>query len=232
MTYLEFLGYFIGIPLLGSIFCGFRKQSLNGTRILGIALICLIALVYTTPWDNYLIRQGVWSYPEGVVLGTIGYVPIEEYGFMILQSMLGGILWALTHRKDSQSSLSFSIKGVLPALIIGMIGVYFLSQTSGTYAGLILVWACPPLAIQWGFGSRALWSSIKSWGPLWAIFTLYLCFADAYAISEGIWTITPETRSGLEIGNLPFEEALFFALTNLFVLQGLCLWETWKGKKA
>ena len=64
------------------------------------------------------------------------------------------------------------------------------------------------------------------------MFTLYLCFADAYAISEGIWTITPETRSGLEIGNLPFEEALFFALTNLFVLQGLFLWETWKGKKA
>ncbi|MEC8014119.1 MAG: lycopene cyclase domain-containing protein [Verrucomicrobiota bacterium] len=232
MTYLEFLGYFIGIPLLGSIFWALRKQSLNGTRILGIALICLIALVYTTPWDNYLIRQGVWSYPEGVVLGTIGYVPIEEYGFMMLQSMLGGILWSLTHRKDSQSSLSFSIKGVLPALIIGMIGVYFLSQRSGTYAGLILVWACPPLAVQWGFGSRALWSSIKSWGPLWAMFTLYLCFADAYAISEGIWTITPETRSGLEIGNLPFEEALFFALTNLFVLQGLCLWETWKGKKA
>ena len=125
MTYLEFLGYFIGIPLLGSIFWALRKQSLNGTRILGIALICLIALVYTTPWDNYLIRQGVWSYPEGVVLGTIGYVPIEEYGFMILQSMLGGILCALTHRKDSQSSLSFSIKGVLPALIIGMIESIF-----------------------------------------------------------------------------------------------------------
>ena len=152
MTYLEFLGYFIGIPLLGSIFWALRKQSLNGTRILGIALICLIALVYTTPWDNYLIRQGVWSYPEGVVLGTIGYVPIEEYGFMMLQSMLGGILWSLTHRKDSQSSLSFSIKGVLPALIIGMIGVYFLSQRSGTYAGLIF-----GLGLSTIGGSMGIW---------------------------------------------------------------------------
>ena len=62
-------------------------------------------------------------------------------------------------------------------------------------------------------------------------FTLYLCLADAFAISDGIWTITSTTRSGIEImGILPIEEALFFALTNLFVLQGLCLWETWRNK--
>ena len=65
-------------------------------------------------------------------------------------------------------------------------------------------------------------------GDIHPLSLLCRCLCDL----RGIWTITPETRSGLEIGNLPFEEALFFALTNLFVLQGLCLWETWKGKKA
>jgi len=28
----------------------------------GVAADCLLALVYTTPWDNYLIWRDVWHY--------------------------------------------------------------------------------------------------------------------------------------------------------------------------
>ena len=172
--------------------------------------------------------RGVWSYPEGVVLGTLGYVPIEEYGFMIMQTLLAGTLWSMNLPKNNQEGLSFSAKGLLLALAIGIFGSYCLTLESGTYAGLILVWAFPPLALQWSLGARALRESLKSWAPLWVGFTLYLCLADSFAISQGIWSLTLSTRSGWELGNLPVEEALFFALTNLFVLQGLSLWRAWK----
>ena len=207
MTYLEFLILFIGIPLFVISFWAFKKQCLDQKNIFGIGLLCLIALIYTTPWDNYLVMQNVWSYPPGVVLATIGYVPVEEYGFMLIQTMFGGVLWSP-----------------------GVLGVFFLFHESGTYAGLILVWAFPPLAMQWGLGARVLLSSLKRWMPLWAGLTLYLCLADSYAISANIWTITSATRSGIEVGNLPIEEALFFALTNLFVFQGLCLWKAWRNR--
>ena len=231
MTYLEFLILFIGIPLFAISFWAYKKQCLDQKNITGIGLMCVIALVYTTPWDNYLIMENIWSYPEGVVFATIGYVPIEEYGFMVMQTMLAGVLWSLVSSKINVSGLTPSGKGILVSLIPGFIGAYCLSHESGTYAGLILIWAFPPLALQWGLGARALLTSAKMWMPLWVGFTLYLCLADAFAISDGIWTITSTTRSGIEImGILPIEEALFFALTNLFVLQGLCLWETWRNK--
>ena len=228
MTYLEFLLLFVGIPLAGLFMVAHRKKRLDRLNLSGIALMGAVALVYTTPWDNYLIMRGVWSYPEGVVLGTLGYVPIEEYGFMIMQTLLAGALWSMNLPENNQEGLSFSAKGLLLALAIGIFGSYCLTLESGTYAGLILVWAFPPLALQWSLGARALRESLKSWAPLWVGFTLYLCLADSFAISQGIWSLTLSTRSGWELGNLPVEEALFFALTNLFVLQGLSLWRAWK----
>ena len=230
MTYLEFLILFIGIPLFAISFWAYKKQCLDQKNIIGIGLMCVIALVYTTPWDNYLIMENIWSYPAGVVLATVGYVPIEEYGFMVMQTMLAGVLWSLVSSKINVSGLTPSVKGILVSLIPGLVGAYCLSHESGTYAGLILVWAFPPLALQWGLGLQALLTSAKMWMPIWVGLTLYLCLADAFAISEGIWTITSTTRSGIEMGILPIEEALFFALTNLFVLQGLCLWQAWKNK--
>ena len=198
MTYLEFLILFIGIPLFAISFWAYKKQCLDQKNITGIGLMCVIALVYTAPWDNYLIMENIWSYPTGVVFATIGYVPIEEYGFMVMQTMLAGVLWSLVSSKINVSGLTPSGKGILVSLIPGFVGAYCLSHESGTYAGLILVWAFPPLALQWGLGARALLSSAKMWMPLWVGFTLYLCLADAFAISDGIWTITSTTRSGIE----------------------------------
>lgn len=229
MTYLDFLIRFVGIPLFVGVLLAWKKSKLGRSQVLGIATMGAIAILYTTPWDNYLIMRGVWSYPEGVVLGTFGYVPFEEYGFMLLQTMLAGVLWSMHPRRSSKCGLSFSILGLVPAVVLGVVGALCLSVERGTYAGLILVWAFPPLALQWGLGAECLRESMKTWLIPWAGLTLYLCLADSFAISEGIWSLTPATRSGWDLGNLPVEEALFFAVTNLFVFQGLCLWDAWKG---
>ncbi len=34
-----------------------------------------LALVYTTPWDNFLVYRGIWAYPSGRVLATLGSGP-------------------------------------------------------------------------------------------------------------------------------------------------------------
>ena len=229
MGYLEFLLIFVGVPFLVLAFIGFRLRALDGSITKGILLLCLIALVYTTPWDNYLIMRNIWSYPDGAVIGTFGYVPIEEYLFMVLQTGLAGVLFALLSSKSDNGKLRLSPLGLIPSFLIGALGVAFLLSEKGTYAGLILAWAFPPLAIQWSVGGRVLTKSFSKWIVPWMALTLYLCLADSYAISEGIWTLNSATRSGLDLGNLPIEEALFFALTNLFVIQGLCLWQAWRG---
>ena len=86
MTYLAFHLVFLLPPLLILLATGFPRPP----RLWAYLLMPLIALVYTTPWDNYLVWQGVWGYPEGRVLLRLGYVPLEEYLFFLLQPLLTG----------------------------------------------------------------------------------------------------------------------------------------------
>src|SRR6185503_20826468 len=70
---------------------GFRHGRAIWT---GIAIHVLLAVVYTTPWDNYLVATGVWYYNPRLVTGfVIGYVPIEEYTFFVLETILSGLCW-------------------------------------------------------------------------------------------------------------------------------------------
>jgi lycopene cyclase domain-containing protein len=63
-----------------------------------------VALLYTTPWDNDLVATGVWWYDPKLVTGiTLGWVPIEEYTFFVLQTLLTG-LWALWVRARTPRS--------------------------------------------------------------------------------------------------------------------------------
>jgi hypothetical protein len=53
---------------------------------------------------------------------------------------------------------------------------------------------------------------------------VWLASMDAIAIHIGVWTIDPAQTIPLKIGGaLPFEEALFFLITNLLIVQGLIL---------
>ena len=52
----------------------------------------MVAVLYTTPWDNYLVATGVWWYDPHLVAGLVlGWVPIEEYTFFILQTLAMGL---------------------------------------------------------------------------------------------------------------------------------------------
>src|SRR5690348_2825555 len=44
--------------------------------------LVLVAMVYTAPWDNHLIAEGVWSYDPSLISGvTFGWIPLEELLF-------------------------------------------------------------------------------------------------------------------------------------------------------
>jgi lycopene beta-cyclase len=88
----------------------------------GSPLILVVAFVYTTPWDNYLVWKGVWGYPPERVLARIGYVPVEEYMFFLLQPGIAGMLfYRLLARMPSAAPLGSAwrvrILGALPWII-------------------------------------------------------------------------------------------------------------------
>jgi lycopene cyclase domain-containing protein len=102
-------------------------------------------------------------------------------------------------------------------------GGLLLLRPEGTYLGLILVWAAPVLALQWAYAGTSIWARRRAWAMGVAVPTLYLWIVDAIAIDQGIWHISETYTLGPAVGPLPLEEAVFFLVTNLLVVQGLLL---------
>ncbi len=229
MMYWHFLVLFIVPPLLLLAVTLPRPEDAERPWWRALGLIALLALVYTTPWDNYLIYDQVWGYGADRVLATIGYVPIEEYAFFVLQPLLTGLwLYHLLRRGDVSAPAyrrapAAARVGAGLFLLLGLFGSWLMHQTGGRYLGLILVWTAPVLAGQWFYGAGLLWRMRRP--ALLAILvpTLYLWAADWLAIHQGVWNISAAHMLGWTLLGLPIEEAAFFLLTNAMVVLGLLL---------
>lgn len=244
MTYFGFLGLFLMIPI-GVLLAVALWDRARGREIpaamrawppvAAIILHAVIALLYTTLWDNYLVATRVWWYDPALVTGiTIAYVPIEEYTFFVVQPILAG-LWLLfllrrlrmpAGQKTESTSSSIRLWSVAVTAVLWLGSVVLLASgwQPGTYMGLELIWALPPIALQLAFGADILWRYRRLVALVIIPLTLYLSTADAIAINQGIWTINPEKSVDLLLGGiLPVEEFLFFLLTNTLVTFGVTL---------
>lgn len=248
MTYFGFLLQFVGIPIL--IF-GFLNW-LDGRRgktipqpltswPAGIVITALVfvALIYTTPWDNYLVATRVWWYDPELVTGiVIGWVPIEEYTFFIVQPIMTGLFTVWLMRRMPVAELpknglrirqwSTGVAGVIWLISVFMLAMTFIAPgtfwTYGTYFALEVSWGLIPIMLQLIVGADILWR--HRYTVITAILTtwLYLSAADMVAISMGTWTINPAQSFPLLIaGILPIEEAIFFLITNVLIVFGLTL---------
>jgi lycopene cyclase domain-containing protein len=241
MTYFGVLGVFVLLPTLVLVAlvprdvwrCLLNREGhVNWEPYLVVLFHVVLALVYTTPWDNYLVANGVWWYDPELVAGiTLGWVPIEEYVFFVVQTLLTG-LWTLAlMRSVFRSAPAFTPStGVrrLATFVVALVWVIstlflVLGPVSGTYLALILSWVLLPVLVQIAFGADIL---LANWRLLLAAIlppTLYLWLIDAIAIAGGTWTISPTQTTGIKAGPLPLEEMAFFLMTNLIIVFGVTL---------
>ena len=284
ITYGQFLLLCLCMPIAGLAWLVLRDQLKKPTheRLTAqrqgwtpwvvLAVLIVVAIVYTAPWDNHLIVQGVWWYDPALVSGvTLGRIPLEELLFFPLQTILIGlwILWLIPRvpssplgaavaaqeltstgedsnlrkvdkatRVDKQIVLMTRVRlaeastirwiAVTASAILWLVGFVILlwGWRPGTYLGWEFVWALPPLLLQLGLGGDLLWRRRRLILIAFVPAVLYLSTADALAIHEGIWTISPHLSLGLLLGGvLPLEEFFFFLLTCALVTGGLVLGE-------
>lgn len=91
MTYARFLGLFVVLPI---VFLAWRYRHVLTWRGMR-PLVPLMFIVYaaTCPWDNLAVKWGLWHFKPELIWGVIvGYLPLEEYCFFGLQTVLVG-LW-------------------------------------------------------------------------------------------------------------------------------------------
>ena len=241
MTYFQVLATFILPPLLILMIVVpqdiwrrlFKRQGqVDWLPYIGVLLHVVIAVIYTTPWDNYLVATNVWWYDPQLVTGIrLGYVPIEEYTFFVLQTLLTGF-WTLflmryvfkaPLREERNYRLRIAAGSLSVILWLASTVLLLSGWKPGTYGTLILSWALVPIAIQLFYGADIL---LANWRLVTAAFmapTIYLWIVDSLSISSGTWTIDPAQTTGLMLGSLPLEEMLFFLMTNVIIVFGMTL---------
>ncbi|KAG0151036.1 hypothetical protein CROQUDRAFT_651553 [Cronartium quercuum f. sp. fusiforme G11] len=203
-----------------------------------------IAVLYTLPWDSYIIHHKAWSYAPWAVTATIFKVPIEEVFFFVIQTILTGYLYTLftfpllpalyllpaPNTFATRHPVLWAILRWTPSLVFAGLGIlsWTICQT-GThlfYLTCIGFWAMPICSFLWAIAgdhvllrpSSIFWSTI--------IPTIYLCSVDTIALRRGIWSISAPTSLGIFVWpDLPLEEAIFFLVTNFVLVLGLAALE-------
>lgn len=198
----------------------------------------LIALVWTTPWDNYLVATRVWWYEPDLVTGlTLGWVPIEEYTFFVVQTLMSGLWLLFWMRRLPAPPARFVARPRLRWIATAATALVWALSVALVWAGwarpdaqperylaLTLAWFLPPVLIQLGFGADILWHHRRMVLLGFLPPFLYLCLLDYLAIQSGTWTINPLNTLGLDLGGvLPLEEITFFLMTSVVISFGIVL---------
>ncbi|GAA5991174.1 hypothetical protein JCM10908_006571 [Rhodotorula pacifica] len=195
--------------------------------------LIVIAVTATIPWDSYLIRNRIWSYPASSVVGpTLFAIPYEEVFFFFVQTYITATLYAVLSRPVVHAVLLPTRKSqgrfarlAGTGLFLGIFAISWAKLEEGgegTYLALIVGWVAPFLALLWFIASTHImampWSTILPaiWAP-----TLYLWECDARALQRGTWVIEKGTKLGWSFRDLEIEEAVFFLLTNVMIVFGM-----------
>ncbi|KAF2034450.1 Lycopene beta-cyclase [Setomelanomma holmii] len=202
-----------------------------------VAFLVTVAVVATLPWDSYLIRNRIWSYPGHVIAGpTLLDIPLEEVFFFFIQTYNTSILYLILSKPTFQpaflragspaSHAPWRYRRIAGQLLLLGISVWGWQRVQehghGTYTGLILVWAAPILLLQWSLAYQFI-LGLPLTNTLLPIVlpTIYLWAVDTLALRRGTWVISAGTKYGIHLWDgLEIEEALFFLVTNTLIVFG------------
>ncbi len=86
MTYIRFHLIF-NMPLVLMLGALSWREPWSEEEAQAAGLVLLAVMIFTSPWDNFAAKWGIWGFPREKYSVRIGYLPVEEYAFFILQSL-------------------------------------------------------------------------------------------------------------------------------------------------
>jgi lycopene cyclase domain-containing protein len=234
MTYFRFHWIF-NFPLL-VVLAWLGGGGWSPALALPMVYVLVAAFVFTTPWDNVAARRGIWGFPRDKYTRRLGYLPVEEYLFFILQTlivMLG--VRAIFHfhpewHRPIGTALTtwtwLGLAAATPAWIVVGLELRRWGSRRGPSVNYLLhlVWFLPVVYVQWVIGPRLLGAHLGLLAIVTIAFGLYYSLADYLAVGAGLWFFDEKQITGYKLGGrLPWEEAAFFCLTSLLVAQSYLL---------
>ncbi|KAI4248518.1 MAG: hypothetical protein L6R40_001080 [Gallowayella cf. fulva] len=178
-----------------------------------VLFLILIAVVSTTPWDSYLIRRRIWTYPSNAIIGpTLFGIPAEEIFFFIIQTYNTSLLYLLASKptfhpihlrgeKLLHDGPRLRLWRWLGAILLAasiLAGAEMIMRNGrGLYLGLIIVWAGPFILLLWTLSYQLL-INLPISNTVFPILapTWYLWIVDTIALRRGTWVIVSGTKLG------------------------------------
>jgi len=198
--------------------------------------VLLAVVVFTTPWDNYAAKWGIWGFPREKYSFRLGYLPIEEYVFFVLQSL--NIMLAiralfhffpdwLTGQEtivDSWTLLCLGVSVIPWAVIVWQLRLMRAKRGPSVNYAIHLIWFLPIVYAQWIMAPPLFIGHATLMSLMTATFGVYYSFADLVAVRAGTWHFDQKQITGFKLLRvLPWEEVAFFYLTTLLVAQSYLL---------
>jgi len=235
MTYLRFhLIFNLPILIVLAAMTGTAPWILNELEAFGLVL--LIVMIFTSPWDNLAVKWGIWGFPREKYSFRIGYLPVEEYAFFLLQSInvMLAILaffhffpdWLIGQETDvGVATLICLAASIIPWTFI-VVRLRRLRRTAGPRVNYAthLAWFLPVIYTQWLLAPSLFWGHAGLLVLVATAFGVYYTLADLVAVRAGLWYFDENQITGMKLGGiLPWEEIAFFFLTSLLVAQSFLL---------
>ncbi len=208
----------------------------TGGEAAAFAWVLLAVMIFTTPWDNYAAKWGIWGFPREKYSLRIGYLPVEEYLFFILQSVNVMLtVRALFHffpewmtgqetSVDNWTLLYLGVSIIPWAVIVWQLRLMRKKQGPRVNYAIHLAWFLPVVYAQWILAPPLFFGHFWLLLLVMAIFGLYYSLADLVAVRAGTWFFDEKQITGFKVaGVLPWEEIAFFYLTTLLVAQSYLL---------
>ena len=100
MTYAQFLLVFLVPPIL--LLAVFLRRVWTRRHGLACLAVCLLALLYTSPWDNHAAAIRLWTFDPHFAPPShfLWRLPWEEYAFYLLQGVLTCLLVVAFSRRE------------------------------------------------------------------------------------------------------------------------------------
>lgn len=235
MTYLRFHLLF-NLPLLALLAALNSADAWTKDEGQALGLVLLAVVIFTTPWDNLAAKWGIWGFPPEKYSLRLGYLPVEEYAFFVLQSLnvmlaMRALLYFFPDFQTGQETeiglwtLICLGASMIPWIIVAA-QLLVLRKKAGpcvNYA-VHLAWFLPVVYVQWIIAPPLFWAHGGLLMLLTISFGVYYTLADLVAVRAGTWFFDETQITGLKLGGiLPWEEVAFFFLTSLLVAQSYLL---------
>ncbi len=235
MTYLRFHLLF-NLPPLVLLLALNWPEPLAGGEAAAFGWVLLAVMVFTTPWDNLAAKWGIWGFPREKYSRRIGYLPVEEYAFFVLQSVNVMLAVRALFRffPDWETGAEGGIDRVTLILLGASLLVWLIVAAQlrwlrqkvgpGVNYAIHLAWFLPVIYFQWILLPPLFLGHAGLLALVTAVFGIYYTLADLVAVRGGTWFFDEKQITGLKLaGVLPWEEIAFFFLTSLLVAQSYLL---------